>query len=137
MRALGGYLISLKDKDIVLKKINENINFLSKTNKNYGPSFFWFQQSPLHWFLILYVVKFYIEQKNISKNEVLELINKNVMIESKKTTTTEFKYINDALAKGYIIGKKSNTDLRKTTLIPSSETLIDIINYFQNYKKIS
>tara|TARA_B110000438_G_scaffold261959_1_gene272977 strand:- start:458 stop:700 length:243 start_codon:yes stop_codon:yes gene_type:complete len=80
-------------------------------------------------------MKFYIEEVELSKNKVLDLINSNVMSEGKKTTTTEFKYINDAISKGYIISNISTNDARKKTLLPSSDTVEIMFNWFENYSE--
>ena len=121
------------NKKLILEKINSHISLLSKNNTQHGDIIHWFQQSPLHWFLILYIMKFYIQENELSKNEVLELINNNVMLEGKKTTTTEFKYINDAISKGYIIALTSTNDARKKNLLPSDDTAKTMIDWFNNY----
>jgi hypothetical protein len=126
-------LEKIVDKKIILEKINSYINLLSKKNTDHGDIIHWFQQSPLHWFLILYVMKYYIEEIELSKNEVVELINNNVMLEGKKTTTTEFKYINDAISKNYITSKTSANDARKKNLLPSDATAKKMIAWLNDY----
>lgn len=128
-------MLQVRNNAKILQKINSHINLISKNNINHGDVIHWFQQSPLHWFLILYVMKFYIEEVELSKNKVLDLINSNVMSEGKKTTTTEFKYINDAISKGYIISNISTNDARKKTLLPSSDTVEIMFNWFENYSE--
>ena len=129
-------MLYIKEEDQILEKINSHINLISKKNSEHGAIIHWFQQSPLHWFLILYVMKYYIEDVELSKNEVLELINNNVVAEGKKTTTTEFKYINDAILKGYLISTKSLKDARKRTLIPTENTAKILIGWFEKYGQI-
>lgn len=121
------------NKKLILEKINSHISLLSKKNTQHGDIIHWFQQSPLHWFLILYIMKFYIQENELSKNEVIELINNDIMLEGKKTTTTEFKYINDAISKGYIIALTSTNDARKKNLLPSDDTAKTMIDWFNNY----
>lgn len=122
-----------QNKKIILQKINNHIDLLSKNNTSYGEPIHWFQQSPLHWFLILYIMKYYLQQIDLSKKEVIEHINHNVMQEGKKTATTEFKYINDAIAKGYIIASQSKIDGRRVNLLPSNLTAEKMIHFFKNY----
>ena len=127
-------MLAKPDKEVIIKKINSHINLLSKKNTSNGDMIHWFQQSPLHWFLILYVIKYYLEDKELSKNEVVELINDNVMSEGKKTTTTEFKYINDAVLKGYIISQVSKKDARKKILFPTADTALKMCNWLETYQ---
>jgi len=126
-----------KNQEEIIDKIDNHINLLSKNNIENGNEIHWFQQSPLHWFLILYVMKFYLQNIELSKNEVVELINDNVMLEGKKTTTTEFKYINDAILKGFIISKISSTDARKKILLPTENTAKKMCQWFENYQNIN
>ena len=37
----------------------------------------WFQQSPLHWLFVLFVMKYYYEKKELSKQTLLEEINEH------------------------------------------------------------
>ena len=126
-----------KNQEEIIDKIDNHINLLSKNNIENSNEIHWFQQSPLHWFLILYVMKFYLQNIELSKNEVVELINDNVMLEGKKTTTTEFKYINDAILKGFIISKISSTDARKKILLPTENTTKKMCQWFENYQNIN
>ena len=73
----------------------------------------------------------------VSKQEALDLINDNVILEGKKTTTTEFKYINDAVSKGYIISSISQKDARKKILLPSEVTIKEMFKWFNEFDKNS
>ena len=51
----------------------------------------------------------------------------------KKTITTEFKYIDDAIQKGYVTSESSSSDSRKKLIMPSKETVNSIENWFRNF----
>ena len=48
----------------------------------------WFQQSPLHWLFILTVMRYHYENKDLSKQELLESINQHLATDGKKTITS-------------------------------------------------
>ena len=93
----------------------------------------WFQQSPLHWLFVLTVMRYYYENKDLSKQELLESINQHLATDGKKTITTEFKYIDDAIQKGYVTSESSSSDSRKKLIMPSKETVNSIENWFRNF----
>ena len=93
----------------------------------------WFQQSPLHWLFILTVMKYYYQNKDLSKQELLESINLHLPTDGKKTITTEFKYIDDAVQKGYVTSESSKADSRKKLIMPSNETINSIETWFKNF----
>ena len=93
----------------------------------------WFQQSPLHWLFILTVMKYYYESNDLSKQDLLEAINQHLATEGKKTVTTEFKYIDDAVQKGFVNSETSKIDSRKKLIIPTQQTVSSIENWFMNF----
>jgi len=93
----------------------------------------WFQQSPLHWLFILTVMRYHYENKDLSKQELLESINKHLATDGKKTITTEFKYIDDAIQKGYVSSESSKADSRKKLIMPSKETVNSVETWFKNF----
>ena len=93
----------------------------------------WFQQSPLHWLFILTVMRYHYENKDLSKQELLESINKHLATDGKKTITTEFKYIDDAIQKGYVTSESSRSDSRKKLIMPSKETVNSVETWFKNF----
>ena len=93
----------------------------------------WFQQSPLHWLFVLTVMRYYYKNKDLSKQELLESINQHLATDGKKTITTEFKYIDDAIQKGYVTSESSSADSRKKLIMPSKETVNSIENWFRNF----
>ena len=93
----------------------------------------WFQQSPLHWLFILTVMRYYYQNKDLSKQELLESINLHLATDGKKTITTEFKYIDDAIQKGYVSSESSKADSRKKLIMPSKETVNSVETWFKNF----
>tara|TARA_Y100000590_G_C15559552_1_gene954183 strand:+ start:192 stop:605 length:414 start_codon:yes stop_codon:yes gene_type:complete len=93
----------------------------------------WFQQSPLHWLFILFVMKSYFLDEELSKQQLVEKINEHVVQEGKKTITTEFRYIDDAISKGFIHSTTSPNDARKKTISPTDRTITSINNWFSNF----
>ena len=93
----------------------------------------WFQQSPLHWLFILTVMRYHYENKDLSKQELLESINQHLATDGKKTITTEFKYIDDAIQKGYVSSESSKADSRKKLIMPSKETVNSVETWFKNF----
>ena len=93
----------------------------------------WFQQSPLHWLFVLTVMRYFYENKDLSKQELLESINLHLATDGKKTITTEFKYIDDAVQKGFVTSESSKADSRKKLIMPSNETINSIETWFGNF----
>ena len=93
----------------------------------------WFQQSPLHWLFVLTVMRYYYKNKDLSKQELLESINQHLATDGKKTITTEFKYIDDAVQKGFVTSESSKADSRKKLIMPSNETINSIETWFKNF----
>ena len=93
----------------------------------------WFQQSPLHWLFVLTVMRYHYESKDLSKQELLESINQHLATDGKKTITTEFKYIDDAIQKGYVSSESSKADSRKKLIMPSKETVNSVETWFKNF----
>tara|TARA_B100000579_G_scaffold431564_1_gene446821 strand:+ start:1071 stop:1469 length:399 start_codon:yes stop_codon:yes gene_type:complete len=93
----------------------------------------WFQQSPLHWLFILFLMKFYYLNKELSKQMLIESINEHLPTDGKKTVTTEFKYIEDAISKGYVYSEKSQKDSRKRILFPTEKTIKSVNEWFEKF----
>ncbi len=93
----------------------------------------YFQQSPLHWLFILFVMKYFYQKKDLSKQTLLEEINSHLPVAGKKTVTTEFKYIDEAIAKEYIYAETSQTDHRKKILFPCEATTESFHKWFLNF----
>ena len=93
----------------------------------------WFQQSPLHWLFILFLMKFYYLNKELSKQMLIESINEHLPTDGKKTVTTEFKYIEDAISKGYVYSEKSKKDSRKRILFPTEKTIKSVNEWFEKF----
>ena len=85
--------VEFLNKDEIVKNI-EQIDFhIATISKNTvrDEIISWFQQSPLHWLFILFVMKYYYSKKELSKQTLLEEINNHLPTAGKKTVTTEFK----------------------------------------------
>ena len=93
----------------------------------------WFQQSPLHWLFVLFVMKYYYEKKELSKQTLLEEINEHLATDGKKTVTTEFKYIDDAIGKEFIFTEISQSDHRKRNIYPPKKTIDSLDQWFLNF----
>ena len=78
-------------------------------------------------------MKYYYEKKELSKQTLLEEINEHLATDGKKTVTTEFKYIDDAVQKGFVNSETSKTDSRKKLIIPTQQTVSSIENWFMNF----
>ena len=132
MKLINEKEIAFNTSKVFIEKIDFLINSISKKN-NDDNIIHWFQQSPLHWLLILFVLKSYFKNIELSKNELLEEINEHIILESKKTMTTEYKYIEDAIRKGYLVQKISTIDSRKKIISPSQETKLSMSLWMNNF----
>ena len=126
---------AVNGQEIVEKNLNQidfHISAISKqTIRNETVN--WFQQSPLHWLFILFVMKYYYKNETLSKQSLLEEINEHLATDGKKTVTTEFKYIDDAIAKEFIFAEVSKVDQRKKNLYPTQKTVESLNQWFLNF----
>ena len=93
----------------------------------------WFQQSSIHWMSGLFIMRYYLTNDELSKQLLVEEINKHIPSEGKKTVTTEIKYIEDAETKKFVIILPSLIDNRKRIIKPTELTIKSFSNWFQNY----
>ncbi|PPR46768.1 MAG: hypothetical protein CFH19_01058 [Alphaproteobacteria bacterium MarineAlpha5_Bin9] len=126
---------AVNGKEILEKNLNQidfHISAISKqTIRNETVN--WFQQSPLHWLFILFVMKYYYKNEPLSKQSLLEEINEHLATDGKKTVTTEFKYIDDAIAKEFIFAEISKVDQRKKNIYPTQKTVESLNQWFLNF----
>ena len=126
---------AVNGQEIVEKNLNQidfHISAISKqTIRNETVN--WFQQSPLHWLFILFVMKYYYKNEPLSKQSLLEEINEHLATDGKKTVTTEFKYIDDAIAKEFVFAEVSKVDQRKKNLYPTQKTVESLNQWFLNF----
>tara|TARA_Y100001970_G_C13709852_1_gene591364 strand:+ start:202 stop:621 length:420 start_codon:yes stop_codon:yes gene_type:complete len=115
-----------------LRQIEFHISAISKKTVR-NETINWFQQSPLHWLFILFIMKYYYEKKELSKQTLLDEINEHLVSDGKKTITTEFKYIEDAISKDYIYSEVSKIDQRKKNLFPTQKTIDSVSEWFLNF----
>ena len=67
------------------------------------------------------VMQYFYEGRELSKHQLIDKIifySKNLQT---KTITTEAKYVDNAIAKGYLINEQSLSDHRKILVKPSKE----------------
>ena len=93
----------------------------------------WFQQSPLHWMMGLFVMKYYYLDSDLSKQQLVEEINMHITTDGKKTITTEFRYIEDCENKKYITTLPSPSDHRKKNVRPTEATINSYIEWLEQY----
>ena len=78
-------------------------------------------------------MKFYYENKDLSKQLLVKHLHKHIHTYGKKTTNTKFRYSDDCEAKGLIIRLKSDSDARKIKIIPTEKTIYSFSNKLSNY----
>ena len=126
---------AVNGQEVVEKNLNQidfHISAISKqTIRNETVN--WFQQSPLHWLFILFVMKYYYKNEPLSKQSLLEEINEHLATDGKKTVTTEFKYIDDAIAKEFVFAEVSKVDQRKKNIYPTQKTVESLNQWFLNF----
>ena len=115
-----------------LSQIDMHIAFISKQTVR-DEVINWFQQSPLHWLLILIVMKYYILDVELSKQLLVQEINDHLVLEGKKTVTTEFRYIDDCESKGFIETFTSTIDARKKLIKPSARTVSSMYEWLEKF----
>ena len=127
------YLINNnKCKETMLNQIDRRIEEISKESIQ-SEIMNWFQQSPLHWLMGLFVMKYYYLNFDLSKQQLVEEMNKHVPTDGKKTITTEFRYIEDCKNKKYITTLPSFKDYRKKTVRPTQITICSFEEWFEIY----
>ena len=89
-----------------------------------------FTQTACHNIMSLIVMKSYYEDIELSKQNLLENIHDFTKSFQKKTLTTESKYLEIALAKGYLNQNTSPSDHRKILIGPSEKMILSLENYF-------
>ncbi len=88
-----------QDNKLWIKLINNIIDSLSKHNKISLAPFF--QQSSSHFLIAMITLKYYFLKKNLHKTQLIDLIIANNI--HHKSPLSENMYIDDSIAKGYII----------------------------------
>ena len=124
--------INNQPNDIKLNQIDLFIYSISKQS-NQDEIINWFQQSSLHWLIGLFVLRYHIAGEELSKQILVEKINDHVVMQGKKTVTTEFKYINHARDEGYIETYTSPKDLRKKLIKPTKRTIKAMSAWFNHF----
>ena len=60
-----------------------------------------------------------------------------LLLKEKKTITTEFRYIDECEAKGFIDILSSPSDARKKLIKPSEITINSMTNWFKHFNKLT
>mgnify|MGYP006185177365 CR=1 FL=1 len=89
-----------------------------------------FTQTACHNIMSLIVMKSYYEDTELSKQNLLESVHDFTKSFQKKTLTTESKYLEIAIAKGYLNQNTSPSDHRKILIGPSERMILLLENYF-------
>ncbi len=123
-------ILSLK-KDV--RKFLNFIDFRLKELLNYDKITSYFDQTASHYIICMIVMQYFYEGQELSKHKLIDKIlfySKNVQ---RKTITTEAKYVDNAIAKGYLINEQSLSDHRKTLIKPSAEMIKSVEFHFGKF----
>ena len=123
-------IISLK-KDV--RKFLNFIDFRLKELLNYDEITSFFDQSASHYIICMIVMQYFYEGRDLSKHQLIDKIlfySKNLQ---SKTITTEAKYVDNAIAKGYLINEQSLSDHRKILIKPSKEMINSVEYHFGKF----
>jgi len=115
------------------KKTRDFLQFIDNSlsvNKTENDIINFFTQTSCHYIMSLIVMKNYYEDIELSKQNLLESIYNITKNFQRKTLTTESKYLEIAIAKGYLTQKMNPSDLRKILIKPSEKMILSLENYF-------
>ena len=124
------HVISL-NKDV--RKFLNFIDFRLKELLNYDEITSYFDQTASHYIICMIVMQYFYENKELSKHHLIDMIlfySKNLQ---RKTVTTEAKYVDNAIAKGYLIHEQSLSDHRKILIKPSKEMVKSVEFHFGKF----
>ena len=131
-------IIILGDPKILhLKKdVRKFLNFIDfRLNEllNYDEITSYFDQTVSHYIICMIVMQYFYEGRDLSKHQLIDKIlfyTKNLQ---SKTITTEAKYVDNAIAKGYLINEQSLSDHRKILIKPSKEMVKSVEFHFGKF----
>ena len=116
-------ILNEESNNFLLTQIDLHVNSISKLSST-SDVMNWFHQSSIHWMMGLFIMRYFYLNHDLSKQQLINEINKHIASGAKKTTTTEFRYIEDCKSKKYITTDTSYTDHRKKIVKPS-QLMID------------
>jgi len=90
----------------------------------------YFNQTASHYIACMIVMQHFYEDRELSKHNLLDKILFYTQNAQRKTITTEVKYIDNAIAKGYLINEPSHFDHRKILIKPSKEMIKSVEYHF-------
>ena len=109
--------------NFLLSQIDHHVNSISKLSST-SDVMNWFLQSSNHWMMGLFIMRYFCLNHDLSKQQLINEIDKHIASDAKKTIATEFRYIEDCKSKKYITTDTSYTDHRKKIVKPS-QLMID------------
>ena len=116
-------ILNEEANSFLLTQIDFHVNSISKLSST-SDVMNWFHQSSIHWMMGLFIMKYFCLSHDLSKQQLINEINKHIASDAKKTITTEFRYIEDCKSKKYITTDTSYADHRKKIVKPS-QLMID------------
>ena len=116
---MGGYICSLTcvDKSLIIIDIGQTIVY--------------FNQTASHYIICMIVMQHFYEDRELSKHNLLDKIIFYTQNAQRKTITTEVKYVDLAISKGYLINEPSHFDQRKILIKPSKEMVKSVEYHFE------
>ena len=131
-------IIILGDPQILhlIKDVRKFLNFIDfRLNElvNYDEITSYFDQTASHYIICMIVMQYFYEGRDLSKHQLIDKIlfyTKNLQ---SKTITTEAKYVDNAIAKGYLINEQSLSDHRKILVKPSKEMINSVEYHFGKF----
>ena len=124
------HVISLKQD---VRKFLNFIDFRLKELLNYDEITSYFDQTASHYIICMIVMQYFYEDRELSKHHLIDKIlfySKNLQ---RKTITTEAKYVDNAIAKGYLIHEQSLSDHRKILIKPSKKMVKSVEFHFGKF----
>ena len=118
--------------DLFIDQIDKHINSISKLSID-SETMYWFQQSTLHWMMGLFIMRYFYLNHDLSKQQLIEEINKHITNNGKRTITTEFRYIDECENKNFITTNYSSTDQRKKVVKPTQLMLNSFRRWFEEH----
>ena len=121
------HVISL-DQDV--RKFLNFIDFRLREMTQHDEITIYFNQTASHYITCMIVMKHFYEDRELSKHILLDEILFYAKNAQRKTITTEAKYVDNAIAKGYLVNEPSLFDHRKILIKPSKEMVQSVEYHF-------
>lgn len=122
------YIISLNKN---VRKFLNFIDFRLLEMTNHDEIIVYFNQTASHYIICMIVMQHFYEDRELSKHNLLDKIIFYTQNAQRKTITTEVKYVDFAISKGYLINEPSHFDQRKILIKPSKEMVKSVEYHFE------